>query len=661
MTSASGSERELPTNEAVPEENPEGPSLAAAASDERVAADSAPQDDDATDPLGSDEDEQTGRTTLPAVAAIDTGAETERDPVDATALPLAGSDAAEPSDDGESSDDSDLMLEDDGELAAAAPHVAASDEGDASAEATSETEPSSSSPLLEELAAASMAPSPAESVSAEGAPSAPEPASSEDSAGGDEAESPERVTMPDSIAAKRRDEPLPSFDIPELESAQPAPVAPAAAAAVPALAPPWAAHAGSRPGSDPPPRPRVPSPLDNIAVAPAPPPVARFDDLDELDEDEEDAVTSIELSIADVGDVPSAPSSFEVAKAGFVPEVPAAVVAAPAVAFAPTAMPELNPRRAATVLIRRVESAAPPGVAAAKRASGQLLARVGEWFGRRRLPRFEGPGVLPWKRALRFVDSILPELSLVLFGSGLGAGVVLLVMKPQAPPPASEHVQAQALQPLRADGTSDALTERVRTGDREALASVAALPPNQRSSALVLAKEEGEGVQSRQAFRAFLTAFELPGGEASTKELGRFVDFATNSATMVDAFAALSELPGPQGPDLVYSVWENAPGGNRAAVLARNLLHTPDQRSKASPALLAALDLSDGKSCEDYARALPAVLAHGDERSLSLMVALTHTDGCGDDRAQDCYPCLRETNTLAQAIEAVKQRPAPRP
>jgi hypothetical protein len=213
---------------------------------------------------------------------------------------------------------------------------------------------------------------------------------------------------------------------------------------------------------------------------------------------------------------------------------------------------------------------------------------------------------------------------------------------------------------MRADGTPESLTERVRSGDREALASVAALPARERTSALVLAKEEGEGVQTRQDFRAFLAAFELPGAEPSTKQLSRFVEFATSPATMVDAFAELTELPGPLGPDLVYSVWESAPGGNRAAVIARNILHSTDQRAKASPALLAALDLSDGKTCEDYARVLPTVLEHGDERSLALMVALTHTDGCGDDRAQDCYPCLRETSTLNDAIEAVKQRPAPK-
>jgi hypothetical protein len=129
---------------------------------------------------------------------------------------------------------------------------------------------------------------------------------------------------------------------------------------------------------------------------------------------------------------------------------------------------------------------------------------------------------------------------------------------------------------------------------------------------------------------------------------------------MIDALSALTDLPGPYGPDLIYSVWENAPGGNPAASLARGLLHTPDQRGKASPALQAALDLSDGTSCEDYRRALPKVLAQGDERSLSLMVALTHTNGCGDDREQDCYPCLRADGTLSDAIEAVKQRPAPK-
>jgi hypothetical protein len=608
----------------------------------------------AADSLEGDR-EQTGRTTLPGIstegvsssglssnAAADGNADTEREPSVAV------------EDESESGDDSDLMLDDDAPDALA---VSAAPEQPASLPEGSgpQAEPAlgeASSPQLE-------APAVAASASSEPfvtAPALTQAAATEPESERTEGESPERVTLPDSIDAKRGDEPLPSFDIPELETAPPAPVAPAIAPATPPLSPPWAARAGSRPSSEPPPRPRTPSPLDNITVAPAALPAERVElpPLQELEEDEEDAVTSIELSLADV-DVPSAPSSFEVAKAGFVaePQLPA-----PAVAFAP-AMPELNPRRAATVLIRRVEGAAPPGIEAAKRASSKLFAGLGGLFARRRLPRFEGASSsLSLRRMARFVDSILPELSLVLFGSGLGAGSVLLVTRHSDE--ATEQVQAQALQPLRVERRAQSLQERLRAGEREALATVAHLPVSERSSELLLAKEEGEGVQSRQEFRAFVAGLRAAGAEPSGKQLGRFVEFATNSATMVDAFAELTELPGPEGPDLIYSVWENAPGGNRAASLARSLLHTPDQRSKASPALRAALDLSDGKTCEDYAASLPEVLAQGDERSLALMVALTHTDGCGDDREQDCYPCLRANSTLNDAIEAVRQRPAPK-
>jgi hypothetical protein len=658
MTTASEPERDEPSTEGRVDRTSESPNLSATSRDEQGAELEAPavasgssnglEDED-------EQDEQTGRTTVLPPVGTNADASAEGEPDVAAAQDLA--------DDAESGDDSDLMLEDDASEApaVAAPEAAAapSEVLDADALPPEPAAPAPTSPLLEELAA-EVATSPASDVEA-AAPGEPSALDPEPSGDVPEGESPERVTLPDSIAAKRRDEPLPSFDIPELETAPPAPVAAALQAAAPALAAPWVA----RTGSEPPPRPRAPSPVDNVAVAPAPvvPAAERLElpPLDELDEDEEDAVTSIELSIADVSDVPSAPSSFEVAAAGFAPEppvaAPAVAFAPPPVAFAPPPMPELNPRRAATVLIRRVEGVAPPGIAAAKRASSKLLEGVSGLFARRRLPRFEGgPGTFSLRRAGRFLDSILPELSLVLFGSGLGAGSVLLVMRHSDE--ASEQVQAQALQPLRAEPES--LGDRLRAGDREALASVAHLPASERSSALLLAKEEGEGVQSRQDFRAFVTAFKAPGADPSGKQLGRFVEFATNSSTMVDALTELTELPGPEGPDLIYSVWENAPGGNRAASLARSLLHTPDQRSKASPALRAALDLSDGKSCEDYARALPEVLAQGDERSLALMVALTHTDGCGDDREQDCYPCLRTTSTLNDAIEAVRQRPAPK-
>src|SRR5688572_10953777 len=111
MTSVSDSERELPSTEAVPEENPEGSSPRAAPLDEPIPGAEAAQDDVAQTTAGGEDDEQTGRTTLPAVATVDGAAETEREPGRDTRV--APDDAAGLSEDAESSDDSDLMLEDD--------------------------------------------------------------------------------------------------------------------------------------------------------------------------------------------------------------------------------------------------------------------------------------------------------------------------------------------------------------------------------------------------------------------------------------------------------------------------------------------------------------------------------------------------------------------
>lgn len=487
----------------------------------------------------------------------------------------------------------------------------------------------------------------------------------------------ERTTLPDSIAAKRREEPLPSFDIPELEaSAKPQPP-PAAATTTPPR--PWVPPAATtlsapsrelgqavRPVTPPDPTgavraakpPSVPPP--SPAASAAPPDLGS---LNALREDEEDAVTSIEVSASEISDMPSAPSSFEVAAGGFAPaDAPPATAMGGFVPLPATA--QLNPRRAATVVIRRIEPVPQQSVAAAKRASSELVARMSGLLSRRRLPKFDaGSGRTALRRAVRFVDSILPELSLVLFGTGLGAGIgagaTLLALDSGA-----EVAQAQAIAPLRSSERparegEDPLLESARRGDAEALARIDELPREQRTAALTLALEEGEGVQSRQRFRE-LVASLATNASASDQELAQLVEFTGHPATMIDALEELARLPGPKGPDLLYTVWERAPGGSRAASLARSLLQGEDQRGKASAALKAVLELKDGKRCEDYASALPAVLANGDERSLDTLESLRHTEDCGADQRQDCFPCLRKDSLLTDAIEAVKARPAPR-
>jgi hypothetical protein len=140
---------------------------------------------------------------------------------------------------------------------------------------------------------------------------------------------------------------------------------------------------------------------------------------------------------------------------------------------------------------------------------------------------------------------------------------------------------------------------------------------------------------------------------------GRFLNCATSPETMLPAFAHLLGWPGSIGPDVLYAVWEKAPGGNRAASLAQQLLHSADQRAKATPALVTAIDLRSATSCEDYLRLLPAVKRDGDQRCSATLRALKHTDGCGDDGKKDCFACLREGTGLDDALKAIEGRPAP--
>ena len=51
----------------------------------------------------------------------------------------------------------------------------------------------------------------------------------------------------------------------------------------------------------------------------------------------------------------------------------------------------------------------------------------------------------------------------------------------------------------------------------------------------------------------------------------------------------------------------------------------------------------------------------GDRRSFHLLNKLTRKYGCGPNKRQDCYACLRDGKDLDAALKAVKARREPRP
>jgi hypothetical protein len=431
-------------------------------------------------------------------------------------------------------------------------------------------------------------------------------------------------------AGARRDAPLPSFDIPEVESTR--------------------ERRGSS-GSD-----------DDASSRVDARPLASPLQLSEVGEDDDDdAVTHIGLPV-----VPESPSDYaDVPPGGF-------QAVDPGVAALQAFEPELSladARRATTRMLPRIDPAqleqrrarvdTHPALTAPRRPSGGTSEWLSSLF-KRSQPEPVHNALLPAarRRSAWLLDTVLPSLSLVLFGSGIGAGIMLL--QPDRGARAAE--QAQTIQALeRAPGSKapTTLAERAEAGEGDALFKLTNMSPNERTSALTLALERGYQAQKQNEFREFARQLESPSGLSTPNLAGRFLNFATSPETMLPAFAHLLGWPGSTGPDVLYAVWEKAPGGNRAASLAQQLLHSADQRAKATPALVTALDLRSATTCEDYLRVLPAVQRDGDQRCSATLRALKHTDGCGDDGHNDCFACLREGTALDDALKAIEGRAAP--
>jgi len=466
------------------------------------------------------------------------------------------------------------------------------------------------------LAAASFAAEPEEPVDAEQGFSAFEPAPPQ--------------KHPSTPPAPRRDGPLPSFDIPEVESTR----ARRGAAAD--------ENAPSRVNARP-----LGSPLQLSEMA---------------EEDDDDAVTHIGLPV-----VPEAPDEYsDLSPGGF-------QAVDPGVAALQGFEPDLSladARRATTRVVPRIDPAqleqrrarvdTNPAMSADRRPSAGV--GVGVWLSNlfKRQPEPMPGHVLPTarRRSAWLLDTVLPSLSLVLFGSGIGAGIMLL--QPDRGTRVAQQAQTvQALKEAPSAKRPTTLGERAEAGDGDALFKITNMSPSERSSALTLSLERGYQAQKQNEFKEFARQLDAPSGLATPNLAGRFLNFATSPETMLPAFAHLLGWAGSTGPDVLYAVWEKAPGGNRAASLAQQLLHSADQRAKATPALLTALDLRSATTCDDYLRVLPAVQRDGDQRCSATLRALKHTDGCGDDGQKDCFACLRDGRVLDDALKAIEGRVAP--
>jgi hypothetical protein len=209
----------------------------------------------------------------------------------------------------------------------------------------------------------------------------------------------------------------------------------------------------------------------------------------------------------------------------------------------------------------------------------------------------------------------------------------------------------------------EALSERARQGEPAALGELAAIKPPERGPSASVALASGYFNSGRwlEAIEATEDALDIDASVAKNAELlGGVRRAAEVPAARVRALELAAKRLGAGGADLLFDVWFSTVGKTPATRAAKEWLDSNAVRDQASPALLAALDIREAKTCSALVELLPRVTKDGDERSLSPLKRLQNSSGCGFLNLSDCYPCLRKGTALADAIAAVSTRPAPK-
>lgn len=197
--------------------------------------------------------------------------------------------------------------------------------------------------------------------------------------------------------------------------------------------------------------------------------------------------------------------------------------------------------------------------------------------------------------------------------------------------------------------------------DESALQAVEARPPRQRSVDDVLALGGARAAAKRRAVGDDAAKASQNQLYAGSPELSaKLKTAALDPDTIREALGAMAKLPSATGADLLYSIWTTRKKNDPAALLAEALLTTDEVRKKASPALLVVLDLRAAESCDSVKDALTRALEHGDRRVVPLLGRFSQKKGCGDDKRDDCWACLREGEELKAAAKSVATRAPPK-
>jgi len=342
--------------------------------------------------------------------------------------------------------------------------------------------------------------------------------------------------------------------------------------------------------------------------------------------------------------------------------------------FPPTSFPPISP----SVPVPAQPAALDATSVAAARSAATLV-KPRQSLGPQALPSFAGA----LAQRVRFAGGevplwslVTPLVLLVALGAAFAAAAVTSPADPgatsKAGPEPSASVAVAAPTPLPPPPVVSAsadekpkplsLLERVSLGEDAAVKELSAKPVSDLRVEEAIALSLGQSAQDVRAARALRDRVDHdPGLIKDPEVLAQLRRNSDDPETARDALAAMANVPGPISADLIYEVWTATASRTSATDLARSLIYSKEVRAKASKALAVALDLRDAETCEQYRDLLARVTSDGDRRSFHLLNKLTRKYGCGPNKRQDCYACLRDGKDLDAVLKVVKTRREPHP
>jgi eukaryotic-like serine/threonine-protein kinase len=122
------------------------------------------------------------------------------------------------------------------------------------------------------------------------------------------------------------------------------------------------------------------------------------------------------------------------------------------------------------------------------------------------------------------------------------------------------------------------------------------------------------------------------------------------------AFALLEGPMGARGADIAYDLVTTQKVRPWVQSRAETFLQSKAFEKVATPGLRAIVKLRYSAGCDEKKALLADLKKSSDERALFELVPLQDKTGCGARKKDDCYPCLRTSNDLDDAITTVRSR-----